>query len=63
MKSHDTQKKRWGGFIKAAIEKGTTKGLSVVKCSIKPGWSITLPDGQVHHAEKDSEMIAYVRDY
>lgn len=60
---NQANQKRWALIVRESIKTGSNKGLKVIKCTLKLGWSITLPNGTTHHAETDKDMIVYVRDF
>lgn len=49
--------------LNSALLKARTKGLHVVKCSFRGGWSIRLPNETFHHEPTDSGMIDYIEGY
>ena len=48
--------------ITRAIDTARKKGLLVRKNSFKPGWNITIPNGN-YYAKTDIDMIQYVNGY
>lgn len=49
--------------IKQIIQQAEDKGLEVSKNLFYGGWSVVLPNGDIHRASSDLRMVDFVLNY